>query len=44
MYFILKNYDKQNAHHHYFLLREVNIAYKDCITPPERLSQKIRSV
>ena len=44
MYFILKNYDKQNTHHHYFLLREVNIAYKDCITPPERLSQKIRSV
>ena len=44
MYFILKNYGKQNTHHYYVLLREVNIAYKDCITPPESLSQKIRSV
>ena len=44
IYFILKNYGKQNTHHHYFLLREVNITYKDCITPPESLSQEIRSV
>ena len=44
MYFILKNYGKQNTHYHYLLLQEVSIAYKDCITPPESLSQKIRSV